>query len=783
MLRRAVLKKSLGQDYKPIFRMFNEQFRFFTKSTRKLENKFEEILEEDETYSRVRRYYKERILPRWILDLSRDEDVQDYYDMNRQALNAYFVFYGTDEFGGPYGFLTISEKVRIEKKYGNEKNVPKLYFVSKKIDFSTYLDFIQEMSENINSKLKKSFEIFEKEFRNQFFSNSENISELMSEFELTAIKNETTSAYDDCTVACSSTQSSTIPRKKITSKEVVKRFENLRKLEPEFEDIPFSVKNLPRGLDLTYRGEYKIILYDSSEYLDLNLISDKWVEPIRLEVSVGGNPSPEDFFIKNRDQVEKYSRENYGDLSEESLRESLYKLSLEATTFKPSTAVMLYKYFDAMKVLDFSSGWGDRLIAAMACDLELYVGVDPNSKLHPKYQDMIKFFGKHFQLHGEYKMVESPFEEWDPPKKYRNFDMVFTSPPYFDYEIYSEDESQSVHNRDLNQWFNEFLMVSIKKSLKLLKKGGILAININDIRDGPRYVLRMLAETKKIATYLGCMGYSGKTHNGQPRNPQPIWIFKKGLDSNPEIIVLPEELPHKTINVVRDDLFAGGTKSRGLIEYMKMSPAKEFVYLTPTTGSAQLALAYSAKVTGKKVTLFMSKLNKRTPLTNRALSYGNVKLIEKPGDFKILGPMAEKYTQNVKREKGDDYVELLPLGFNNEQFLEIMASQIVKALPKRLKKYPPKRIWVAAGSGLLANVLYRVFPDSKILLVQVGKTIWPDMYDQSRSKLYVSEESFYTWAKEQPPYPTTKSYDAKVWTFVKRFGKDGDYVWNVTSDF
>jgi len=321
-----------------------------------------------------------------------------------------------------------------------------------------------------------------------------------------------------------------LPYKIITDDEVNIRFNNLKKYTSDFKNIPYFVKNMPRGFNYKYKGKYMIHLYDNNEYLELNLISDKWMEPIRLTVSVNNKESPHEYWNSHHEEIMNYAQTNYKNTDKHSLRESLYELSLEATTFKPSNAVMIYKFFNVKNALDISSGWGDRLIGAMACNLDNYIGVDPNPLLHPNYKKMIDFFKDGHKLKGNYIVYKAAFEKWKPNKKISSikFDIVFSSPPYFNYEIYNaNDDNQSIKNRDLNSWFDEFLMTSIKKSLSMLKNNGVLAININDIRNGPRYVINMINETKKFAKYEGCLSYSGITSDGKPRNPQPIWIFRK----------------------------------------------------------------------------------------------------------------------------------------------------------------------------------------------------------------------------------------------------------------
>ena len=51
-----------------------------------------------------------------------------------------------------------------------------------------------------------------------------------------------------------------------------------------------------------------------------------------------------------------------GDLNDKALREALSMRSYIASQFKPESAKVIYDTFQAKRVLDFSAGWGDRLV-------------------------------------------------------------------------------------------------------------------------------------------------------------------------------------------------------------------------------------------------------------------------------------------------------------------------------------------------------------------------------------------------------------------------------------
>jgi hypothetical protein len=157
-----------------------------------------------------------------------------------------------------------------------------------------------------------------------------------------------------------------------------------------------------------------------------------------------------------------------------------------ASQFKPSIAKGFYDYFKSVNVLDFSAGWGDRL-AGFYCGetTRHYVGIDPNTLNHPNYKRQVEFYNKHQTFFEEEKKVDlicSPAEDVDYSSYENYFDMVFTSPPYFNVEKYSTEDTQSyIRYKDIDSWNKNFLHKTIGKIVPTIKSGGILAVNIADV--------------------------------------------------------------------------------------------------------------------------------------------------------------------------------------------------------------------------------------------------------------------------------------------------------------
>lgn len=218
-----------------------------------------------------------------------------------------------------------------------------------------------------------------------------------------------------------------------------------------------------------------------------------------------------------------------------------------ASQFKPIIAKSIYSMFGAKKVLNTSSGWGDRLCGFFATkDTEEYFGIDPNKALHPKYQEQIEMYKKVYP-NKKATIICDGAEYVDYPQNY--FDLCFTSPPYFKAEKYSTDEKQTYLKYSSQQnWLEGFLYVMLEKAWNSLKDGGYLVINISDIydtsfADRPRFhicdPMTDFVKDKLGGSYVGCIGMRmSQRPNMQSVTDleidedsvfiEPIWVYYKG---------------------------------------------------------------------------------------------------------------------------------------------------------------------------------------------------------------------------------------------------------------
>ena len=127
------------------------------------------------------------------------------------------------------------------------------------------------------------------------------------------------------------------------------------------------------------------------------------------------------------------------------------------------------------KVLDPCAGWGGRMIGVSnVCDY--YDCFEPSTKTFfglYKLQDFIQKLSPCFE-----SIVECmPFEDAAINMDY--YDFALTSPPYYDTEEYSDEETNSLNRyKTFDDWCNGFYIPMIQKTMDALKHGCSFILNI-----------------------------------------------------------------------------------------------------------------------------------------------------------------------------------------------------------------------------------------------------------------------------------------------------------------
>ena len=190
--------------------------------------------------------------------------------------------------------------------------------------------------------------------------------------------------------------------------------------------------------------------------------------------------------------------------------------------FKPNVSKVIYDKLNSKNVLDFSAGWGDRLAGFYAGETsEYYLGIDPRKENHPIYEEQSEFYDKHrsmFEPNKTSEFICQPAEDVDFTKYKDKFDTVFTSPPYFNVERYSYDDTQSwVKYKEIDEWNENFLQKTLKNLWCSVKSGGYLLVNISDVYSNSKWStergwleicnpMNDFLSTFTDSEYQGCIG-------------------------------------------------------------------------------------------------------------------------------------------------------------------------------------------------------------------------------------------------------------------------------------
>ena len=328
------------------------------------------------------------------------------------------------------------------------------------------------------------------------------------------------------------------PYTEYTKKEIEADFNALKNTHLEIIKGEWTSHRMDEKLSSSYCGES--IRLPRTKNIG-GKVSNQFTEKLRLSTPHARYKSHVDLWGAKRKYWLKYffnPKMHTKDLSQKNLKQGLNG-QYSCSQFKPLLAKSMYDSFNAKNVLDFSAGWGDRLVGFMSSNAKSYVGIDPNTKLHEPYQQIIKYCNdpsKSVATHC------SPAESFDFSTV--EYDFVFTSPPYFDLERYSNEDTQSWKQyKDFNVWLDKFLLSTLSNIWKNLPKGGRIVVNISDIysQGKTKEICQPMIEHMSSlgATYEGVIGYemshrsSASVDRVELPFCEPMFVWSKGTAFKP----------------------------------------------------------------------------------------------------------------------------------------------------------------------------------------------------------------------------------------------------------
>ena len=149
--------------------------------------------------------------------------------------------------------------------------------------------------------------------------------------------------------------------------------------------------------------------------------------------------------------------------------------------FKPQNARAIVEHLCPVmwgKVYDYSAGYGGRLLGITSSNMRYnYIGIDPNTETIAN----LNYLNTLIDNPGT--IIQSVSEEYQP----EDIDLAFSSPPYFNLEKYSDEDTQCmVRYKTLDDWFEGYVVPTMENIYRGLNREGLFATNIADYKSYDR---------------------------------------------------------------------------------------------------------------------------------------------------------------------------------------------------------------------------------------------------------------------------------------------------------
>jgi len=141
--------------------------------------------------------------------------------------------------------------------------------------------------------------------------------------------------------------------------------------------------------------------------------------------------------------------------------------------FRPIVAMDMYNKYSPHTVLDFTCGWGGRMIGACALNVPKYIGIDINANLSAPHKEMCRFVKNNTTSTTDVEIRIEDAVNVDYSKI--TYDMVLTSPPYFFIEKYSNNVAYPSKSEMVEIFYTPLFLATYAG----LSPRGVYCLNVN----------------------------------------------------------------------------------------------------------------------------------------------------------------------------------------------------------------------------------------------------------------------------------------------------------------
>lgn len=174
-------------------------------------------------------------------------------------------------------------------------------------------------------------------------------------------------------------------------------------------------------------------------------------------------------------------------------------------------------------LFDPCAGWGGRMLGTVANGWN-YIACEPNVETFQNLNRVIDFL----DIRDRVQLYNVPAETFDFDRL-NKVDVVLTSPPYFNLEVYTKDENQSYNKHNTyEQWHQNWLKPLIVNCLNKLSDDGISAWNV--MKFGKNDIVKNVLDIHEEKSYnlFDTVGFQSPLANIRNlKNKDVTYLFRK----------------------------------------------------------------------------------------------------------------------------------------------------------------------------------------------------------------------------------------------------------------
>ena len=181
---------------------------------------------------------------------------------------------------------------------------------------------------------------------------------------------------------------------------------------------------------------------------------------------------------KNLEKILRWNRKSHSTPYLSELKRGIYFCCglTKNTMYRPQMSKMVCDYYKPEIVLDPCAGWGGRMLGAVASGAR-YIAFEPNTATYANLNKIVQFL----KIEDKVTLIcddALQMKKYNLPK----VDLVITSPPYFDLEVYTKEPTQSItKHSNYKDWSNFFLKELIHLCVDHLNDNGVSCWNVGKV--------------------------------------------------------------------------------------------------------------------------------------------------------------------------------------------------------------------------------------------------------------------------------------------------------------